>query len=104
VLTLLVLGMLAAGGLIALVAVLALLKLLLLVVLLPLRLALRLVLLPVRLLFGLLMLPFVLMIAAVCGIGLFVASLPLLPLALVAFLVWLLMKKAPAASAPRSTA
>ncbi len=95
--TLLVLGMLAFGALIALVFLLAFLKLVLVLILLPLRLAFRLVLLPVRLLFGLLMLPFALLIALVCGVGLFAASLPLLPLVVVALLVWLLMKKAPAA-------
>lgn len=99
--TLILLGMLAVGGLIVLAAVLALLKLVLVLVLLPLRLAFRLVLLPIRLVFGLLLLPLVLLVCAVCGIGvaagLFALAVPLLPLALVAWLVWLLMKRAPAA-------
>jgi len=101
--TLLVLGMLAFGAVIALVLVLAFLKLVFLLVLLPLRLAFRLVMFPVRLIFGLLLLPFVLLIALVAGVGLFAASLPLLPFAAVVLLVWLLMRKAPAASAPRPT-
>ncbi len=99
--TLLVLGMLAVGGLIALVAMLAVLKLVLLLVLLPLKLAFRLVLLPVRLVFAVLLLPFVVLIAVVGGLGAVAASIPLLPLALVAVLVWALMKRAPAPSAPR---
>jgi hypothetical protein len=95
--TLLVLGVLAFGAVIGLALVLAFLKLVVLLILLPLRLAFRLLLLPVRLLFGLLLLPFALLILLVGGVGLFAVSLPLLPLALVALLVWLLIKKAPAA-------
>lgn len=98
---LILLGMLAVGGLVVLGAMLAVLKLALALVLLPVRLAFKLVLLPVRLVFGLLLLPFVVLVAAVCGIGaavgLFALTAPLLPLILVALLVWALMKRAPAA-------
>jgi hypothetical protein len=75
---------------------LAFLKLIFVLILLPVRLAFHLVLLPFRLLFALLMLPFALLIAVVCGVGLFAAAVPLLPFAVVAVLVWLLMRRAPA--------
>jgi hypothetical protein len=101
--TLFVLGMLAFGAVLVLVLVLvlmlALLKLVFVLILLPLRLAFRLVMLPVKLVFGLLILPFALLIAIVCGVGLFAVSIPLLPFALVALFVWLLMRRAPARAA-----
>ena len=93
---LLVLGMLALAavfGVAILTAfVFALVKLVFVLILLPLRLAFKLVLLPVRLLLAVLLLPF----ALLCGVGVLAASAPLLPLAVVVLLVWLLMRRAPA--------
>jgi hypothetical protein len=91
--TLLVLGMLAVGGLIVFAAVLAFLKLIVVLVLLPLRLAFRLVLLPVQLLFGLLLLPIFLVVGVL-------AAVPLAPVALLVLLVWLLVRHSPS---PRVT-
>jgi hypothetical protein len=58
---------------------------------------LRLFLLPFRLLFGLLLLP-VFLLLAVFGAGIAaLVAVPLVPLVLVAVLVWLLVKRAPTA-------
>ena len=74
--TLVVLGILAVGGLVALGLLLAFLKLVFVLVLLPFRLALKLVFLPFRLLFGLLLIP-VFLLFGVFGA---VLALPLAPL------------------------
>ncbi len=97
--TLFALGIVALAVVVGFAAVLAVLKLLVLLVLLPLRLALKLVLLPVRLVLALVLLP-VFLLLGVLGAG-FAAlfAVPLLPLALLGVLVWLLMRRAPSAPA-----
>ncbi len=95
--SLFILGMLAVGFVFAFAVGLAVLKLVVLLVLLPLRFALHLVLLPVRLLLGLVLLP-VFLVFGVLGAGVAaLCAVPLLPLALVAFFVWLLMRRSPSA-------
>ncbi len=98
--TLFVLGMVAVAVVVGFAALLAAFKLLVLLVLLPLKFALKLVLLPVRLVLALVLLP-VFLLFGVLGAG--VAALfavPLLPLALLGLLVWLLMRRAPSATTP----
>jgi len=96
-LTLVTFGILALGVVVAFAAVLALLKLAVLLVLLPLRLAFHLVLLPLKLLAWLILLP-VFLLLGVLGVGAAaIFAVPLVPLALVVFLAWLLMRRAPSA-------
>src|SRR5512135_595529 len=97
--TLLVLGFAMVGVLVAFALVVALLKFVLMLVLLPLRLGLKLALLPVKLVFGLLLFPLVLLGAGACGLGLFAASIPLLPFAIVAVAVWVMVRRGRTAGA-----
>jgi hypothetical protein len=95
--TLLVLAVLMVGVLMAFALVVALLKLVIGLVLLPLRLGFKLALLPVKFVFAILLLPLLLLGAGACGLGLFAASIPLLPFAIIAGAVWVMVKRGRAA-------
>ncbi len=90
---LLILAVLGFGLLVGFAVLVAALKLVFLLVLLPLRLLFHLIALPFRLAFFLLMIP-VCLLAVVFGA---LAAVPLLPLVVVALLVYLLMRRAPSA-------
>ncbi|MGE5359753.1 MAG: hypothetical protein ACM3NQ_12115 [Bacteroidales bacterium] len=97
--TLLVLGFLMVGVLVAFALVVALLKFVLMLVLLPLRLGLKLALLPVKLVLGVLLFPLALLGVGACGLGLFAASIPMLPFAIVALAVWVMVRRGKTARA-----